>query len=441
MNTYELNFDGLVGPTHHYAGLSLGNLASTSHARQISNPKAAALQGLEKIQLLINLGIKQAILPPQPRPNLHLLHKLGFTGTPEQQISKAYKEAPHILSAAYSASSMWTANAATVTPSIDTDDHKVHFTPANLVSNLHREQESYFTAQILQQIFNNPNYFIHHPVLPKSKQIGDEGAANHTRLCAQYDSAGIHIMTYNKQAFNYSNTLPQKFPGRQTLEASEAIIRSHNIPNERTLFVQQLPKSVDNGVFHNDVIAVGNENLLFLHEYAWQNQTELLIQLQKKCDFELHVIEIANKIFSVKEAVASYVFNSQLVTLPSGDMTLILPEESRQNPKVYQFLNEIICSDNNPIQSMHFIDLKQSMNNGGGPACLRLRVILTEEEIAHIHQPILLTNERIAQLQIWINKYYRDSLSFDDLRDPSLINESYEALEALAKILKLEILM
>ena len=29
MSGYEINFDGLVGPTHHYAGLSFGNEAST----------------------------------------------------------------------------------------------------------------------------------------------------------------------------------------------------------------------------------------------------------------------------------------------------------------------------------------------------------------------------------------------------------------------------
>ncbi|MDX2347040.1 MAG: N-succinylarginine dihydrolase, partial [Legionella sp.] len=29
---YELNLDGLVGPTHHYAGLAYGNTASLAHA-------------------------------------------------------------------------------------------------------------------------------------------------------------------------------------------------------------------------------------------------------------------------------------------------------------------------------------------------------------------------------------------------------------------------
>ena len=41
----EINFDGLVGPSHNYAGLSIGNLASTRNAGQLSQPRRAALEG------------------------------------------------------------------------------------------------------------------------------------------------------------------------------------------------------------------------------------------------------------------------------------------------------------------------------------------------------------------------------------------------------------
>lgn len=145
MNVYELNMDGLVGQTHHYAGLSSGNIASTNNALSISNPQAAARQGLEKMRRLYNMGLKQGLLPPHQRPNLNLLYQLGFKGTPSEQINKAYKTAPELLSACYSASCMWTANAATVSASVDTEDNKVHFTAANLISNLHRHQEADFS--------------------------------------------------------------------------------------------------------------------------------------------------------------------------------------------------------------------------------------------------------------------------------------------------------
>lgn len=441
MKTYELNIDGLVGPTHHYAGLSAGNIASIKHAKQISNPRQAALQGLEKMKLLLDLGIKQAILPPHPRPNLHLLHQLGFTGSPSKQIEKAHQQAPRILSAAYSASSMWTANAATVTPSADSEDHKVHFTPANLISNLHRAQEGDYTAALLQKIFNHNQYFIHNPVLPKTTIIGDEGAANHMRLSLHHQISGINIFVYNKSAFNKnSSPIPQKFPSRQTFEASESVCRSHQLPSNKVLYIQQRAQSVDAGVFHNDVIAVSNEDTLFIHEHAWEQQANMLSQLKKNSDFKLHIIQVPDTAFTVEDAVMSYVFNSQLITLPSESMALIAPEECQHMPKIKQFLDIMIASPSNRIEDIYFLDLKQSMQNGGGPACLRLRVVLTEEELAHVHQPIIMTEDRIQQLQAWVKKYYRDRLCFDDLRDPGLIAESYSAIEALERLLQLKLL-
>jgi succinylarginine dihydrolase len=134
----ELNFDGLVGPTHHYAGLSPGNLASESHAGEVGNPRAAALQGLEKMRFLAELGVGQAVLPPQPRPDFELLRRLGFGSDRAGALARAGREAPALLSAAWSASAMWAANAATVAPSEDTADERVHLVPANLLSMLHR---------------------------------------------------------------------------------------------------------------------------------------------------------------------------------------------------------------------------------------------------------------------------------------------------------------
>lgn len=63
MAGYEVNFDGLVGLTHHYAGLSFGNEASTRHQNTLSNPRLAAKQGLLKMKALADLGYKQGVLP------------------------------------------------------------------------------------------------------------------------------------------------------------------------------------------------------------------------------------------------------------------------------------------------------------------------------------------------------------------------------------------
>src|SRR5690242_2694348 len=117
MSLREFNFDGLVGPTHNYGGLSPGNVASTLHGGEISNPREAALQGLEKMRFVSSLGVGQAVLPPQPRPSLKALRALGFVGSDEEVVTRAARESDHLLRLCSSAASMWTANAATVAPS------------------------------------------------------------------------------------------------------------------------------------------------------------------------------------------------------------------------------------------------------------------------------------------------------------------------------------
>lgn len=440
MNVYELNMDGLVGPTHHYAGLSAGNIASTSNALSPSNPQAAARQGLEKMRLLHNMGLQQGLLPPHQRPNLDMLYQLGFTGSPTEQIIKASKTAPELLSACYSASSMWSANAATVSASSDTQDHKVHFTAANLVSNLHRHQEADFSKKLLQFIFANPNHFNHHPVLPRSSVTGDEGAANHNRLCKSHADAGINLFVFGKKALGSSAAQPKptKYPARQTKEASEAIARAHLLNSEQVIFAHQNSAAVDKGVFHNDVISVANESVFLLHEETFYNQAQVLQSLRSKADFPLTILEISNKNLSVQDAVETYLFNSQLISLPDEkNMILIAPFECQNNPRVKQCIDEILADNNNPINSVHYLDLKQSMRNGGGPACLRLRVPLNQQELRAMHQNVLVTNQLLDTLDQWVLKHYRTELLASDLADPQLMNESLQALDELTQILKL----
>jgi succinylarginine dihydrolase len=438
MNVYELNLDGLVGPTHNYAGLAAGNVASLNNALTVSNPQAAALQGIDKMSLMYHMGLKQGILPPHQRPNLHLLYELGFHGSPSQQITKAFNANPQLLSASYSASSMWTANAATVSASTDTLDKKVHFTAANLISNLHRHHEADFSSQLLSLIFSNPNFFVHHPVLPKSLITSDEGAANHNRLCQEHKHPGINLFIYGKKGLGNNNAMPKNFPARQTKEASEAIARSHLLDPSYTIFACQNPEAIDNGVFHNDVISVANESVYLIHEYALHQQETILHTLKEKASFPLTIIELKNEQITLVDAVNTYLFNSQLISLPDKKgMILIAPSECQNNARVKRAIEELVSDCTNPINSVHYLDLKQSMRNGGGPACLRLRVPLNEHELSAMHQSVLINDELLNVLRHWVLKNYRTELKISDLFDPLLINESFTALDELTQILKL----
>lgn len=436
MKAFEANFDGLVGPTHNYAGLSFGNVASQRNQAAPSNPRLAALQGLAKMKALHDMGMVQGVLAPQERPDIHTLRRLGFTGTDAQVLSQARAQVPRILAACCSASSMWTANAATVSPSADTLDRRVHFTPANLTNKFHRAIEHETTGRILKAVFPDPRHFVHHQALPGVEHFGDEGAANHTRFCQQYGESGVEFFVYGRHAFDDSRPRPQRYPARQTLEASQAIARRHKLNGDEVVYAQQNPAVIDQGVFHNDVIAVGNRNLLFCHEQAFLDQDKVKSRLQRALKGEFHIVEAPTSQVSVEDAVTSYLFNSQLISRDDGSMTLLLPEECRQNPRVWDYLNQVV-SDENPIRELQVMDLKQSMSNGGGPACLRLRVVLNEQELKATNQAAILDEQLYQRLHQWIIRHYRDELHEKDLADPQLLMESRTALDELTRILNL----
>lgn len=437
MKQFEVNFDGLVGPTHNYAGLSYGNVASLKNASASSSPRQAAKQGLKKMKALADLGMVQGVLAPQERPDVYTLRRLGFSGTDSEVLSKAAKQAPAIFQACCSASSMWTANAATVSPSADTADNKIHFTPANLTNKFHRSLEPQVSGNILQATFNNPNYFSHHSHLPDNEHFGDEGAANHTRLCRAYGESGVEIFVYGRTAFDTSRPAPKKFPARQTFEASQAVARLHGLSDDKVVYILQNPDVIDQGVFHNDVIAVGNQNVLFYHEQAFYQTSSALDEIKRKFgQSELHFIQVDSQDVSVQDAIKSYLFNTQIITLPNGNMAIIAPSECEENPAVAAYLNKLV-SLNTPIKEVKFFDVKQSMRNGGGPACLRLRVAMTEQECAAVNQSTLINDALFERLNNWVDKHYRDELLIDDLRDPQLLIESRSALDELTQLLKL----
>ena len=492
-NAFEVNFDGIVGPTHNYSGLSFGNTASEKNRFMISNPLEAALQGLEKMKFLADMGIKQAVLPPQERPFLPVLRLLGFSGSDHAILREVYRKAPELLLAVSSAAYMWTANAATVSPSVDSSDHRLHLTPANLSSKFHRSIEAESTSRLLKTIFKDSHYFTHHDPLPQGSYFADEGAANHARFCRSYGEPGIQLFVFGHYAFhgnlgvqdnkvmqdvdleslmivaNHSEKVkadpigsdytskdcvnllssiavsrlnyPKLYPARQTQEASLAISRLHALDPKKVVFIQQHPNAIDAGAFHNDVVSVGNKNLFFFHEQAFLSQkksiTELQEKYEKECQDELICLEVKNNEISLYEAISTYLFNSQLVTKQDGSMVLIAPLECQENSNIKAYIDALIKANKTPVNEAHFINLKQSMQNGGGPACLRLRIVMTLEEIAAAHQGIFLTDTLYQKLKKWITLHYRDRLEVSDLADPKLLDETREALDALTRILNL----
>ncbi|RUR33634.1 N-succinylarginine dihydrolase [Vreelandella nanhaiensis] len=432
----EVNFDGLVGPTHNYSGLAVGNVASMSHGGLVSNPKEGALQGLLKMKSLMEAGYAQGVLPPQQRPDIGALRDLGFSGSNHEVLARAAKEAPQLLRAVCSASSMWTANAGTVTPSLDTPDSRVHFTPANLQSSFHRFLEPQTTGRVLQAIFHSEQHFVHHPMLPATPAFSDEGAANHTRLCGEHGEPGVHLFVYGRQAFGGEHE-PKRYPARQTLEASQAIARQHGLSEAQTVFAQQHPDAIDAGVFHNDVIAVGNGPVLLYHEMAFLDEEGTLEELRAKMATPLIPVRVPVEAVSLEDAVASYLFNSQLLSNPDGTMTLVVPGECQENEAVWRTIQDYLLAGNNPISEVVVKDVKQSMRNGGGPACLRLRVALSEAECAALTGRVLLTNDLYEDLTTWVNRHYRDHLTTQDLADPQLAEESLTALDELTQLLRI----
>lgn len=430
---FEVNFDGLVGPTHNYSGLSMGNHASISHGGQASNPRQAALQGIAKMRALLKRGLTQSLLPPHERPHAKTLRQLGFTGSLPQMTQAAFRRSPTLLANVMSASPMWTANAATVSPSADTKDGRVHFTTANLASTFHRSIEHEQTTRILKHIFHNEQRFQVHEAINLGAFLGDEGAANHGRFATTHGKKGIELFVYGRTAFDKAIA---KYPRRQALESFQSIAQQHGLNQTQCIFAQQSPEAIDAGAFHNDVVSVTNGNTFFLHEQTFANQVEVKAQIQAACDFDIHFVEVPKAQVSLEDAINTYLFNSQLLTMPEGHMALLLPMEVKEQANTREQVENVLAADN-PIQEAIYMDLRESMHNGGGPACLRLRVVLTEAERQALGGDMLLSEAHLDRLEAIVHTHYRDYLSPKDLADPQLIIESHTALDEITQLLQL----
>lgn len=413
MALVEINFDGLVGPSHNYAGLSFGNLAATANKGSTAYPRAAALQGIAKMRHNLGLGLAQGILIPHPRPNRDWLESLAATPETADETLRA---------AALSASAMWAANAATVSPAPDTDDGRCHLTVANLRTMAHRSHEWPTTLAQLRLAFGDEKHFaVHDPV---AGTFGDEGAANHMRLCASHDAPGVEVFVYGVRG--------GAFPARQHVEASRALARLNRLDPARTLFVAQSEAAIAAGAFHNDVVAVANERVLFAHEQAFADKEGFYADLRRLLP-EIEIVEVPAALVSLEEAVKSYLFNAQLVTLPEGGMALVLPGEARETPRVWAWL-EGMAAGNGPIRRLAVVDVRESMANGGGPACLRLRVVA---DPATVDPRFLVDDEKLDRLAALVETWWPESIAPDDLADPALWGRIEAARAALLSMLDL----
>ena len=409
----EINFDGIVGPSHNYAGLSLGNIASASHKGSASYPRAAALQGVAKMRANMERGLAQGVLLPLPRPNFALLDDLAVDGTSDRAL----------LAAAWSASSMWTANAATVSPAPDTADGRCHLTPANLVTMLHRGQEWRDTQAQLKLAFGDTRHFAVHDAVPPS--FGDEGAANHMRLCESHGQPGVEVFVYGRPG--------GRFPARQHEQASRAMARKHGLDPARCVFIEQNPAAIEAGAFHNDVVAVANQTVLFTHEQAFADRKDAYEAMHAAFP-ALHVVEVPASAVSLEEAIRTYLFNAQLVSLPSGEMALVVPSECQESASVWAWCERMLAS-NGPIRQVIPVDVRQSMANGGGPACLRLRVVA---DPATVDARFLLDEAKAQRIESVIAQAWPERIEPEEIGSEKLAKTVIEAREALLAVLSLD---
>ncbi|WP_230482876.1 N-succinylarginine dihydrolase [Sphingomonas sp. Leaf21] len=402
----EINFDGIIGPSHNYAGLSHGNLAATRNAGKTSHPRAAALQGIAKMRANLDLGLVQGILLPHPRPDHPWLGRLATD----------YDAASPVLKAqALSASAMWAANAATVSPAPDSRDGRCHLTVANLMTMPHRSHEWPATLAQLRLAFADPAFVVHSPV---PAPFGDEGAANHMRLCVAHDHPGVEVFVYGESG--------GPFPARQHRQACEAVARAHRLSPDRVLFARQSDAAIAAGAFHNDVVAVANERVLFAHEQAFADPTRLYDDLRSLMR-EVEIVEVPADRVSLEDAIASYLFNAQLVTPPGGEPTLILPQEARDNDAVWSWLQDHVAG-NGPIRRLEVVDVRESMANGGGPACLRLRVVA---DPATVDPRFLVDHARLDRIAAVIEGHWPEAIDPAEIGDPALIQRIEAARTAL----------
>ena len=430
MTLIEVQVDRIVGPTHHFGGLGVGNVASQSHAGDASNPAAAALQGLDKMRMVAGLGIPQVVLPPQRRPKWRFLRSLGFGGSDAEVLRRAADQAPRLLSAALSSSAMWTANAATASAAVDNESRQLTLTVANLISSVHRAMEPAETLADLRRCFPAARVV---PALPGGTALRDEGAANHMRLGSETNSPGLHLFVYGD-----GDPQPASYWPRQSRQACETIARCHRLPQENTFFLKQHPDAIDAGAFHNDVVAASHHRLLIFHEQAFYR---LESPLQEICDRyaqryrrALSVLPVNERTLPLSRAVSTYLFNSQILSVAGAEQPVMLcPSQVKEDADARRLVQS--WRDDHIFSEIHYVDLRQSMSGGGGPACLRLRVPMNAAAAANLDARMLWSEKLDGQLRSLIEQHYPPRVTLAELTDLEFIRQAEHTTQRLRDLL------
>jgi succinylarginine dihydrolase len=432
----EVNVDSLVGPTHHFGGLGVGNIASIAHGDTLSSPRQAALEGLAKAWLVAGWGVPQFMLMPPLRPRLDLLSRVGFRGGVNEQLHDAWEQAPRLLSAALSSSFMWTANAATVTPGVDSRDGLTQITLANLISSWHRAAEPSERMVDLERLCGDVESIAIHRPLPGIVPLRDEGAANHMRVSDSSGLRGLNIFVYGDD--DTGSVPPGRFMARHSRAASESIARVHGLRRDHTFFLQQHPAAIAAGVFHNDVIATSHEHLLLHHELAyWQAEArlgEIESTFREVAGLPLQRVCISDDELPLASAVSSYFFNSQILTPRlAGEqprMVMLCPRQCETDRHVRALLDRLVADPQIPIEHVQFVGLGESMANGGGPACLRLRLPLMQGEVERLNAQYRLDAALRDRLEAVVRQWYPVRLTAADFADRAFLAQVEQAVQA-----------
>jgi succinylarginine dihydrolase len=187
-------------------------------------------------------------------------------------------------------------------------------------------------------------------------------------------------------------------------------------------------------------VCVGAADTLFFHEAAFEDTAGTLAALSAAAEglFDFKPVMVPAADVPLEDAIRSYLFNSQLLVFPGESrLVLVAPTEAQDTKSTREYCERLVSS-NGPIGRVEYVDVRQSMRNGGGPACLRLRVVMTGAERTACHQGVLMTEEKIDALQDMVRKTYRDRLAPGDLADPALADECRLARESLLRVLDLE---
>ena len=394
----QVFIDTIPGPTNHFGGHAVGNIASMNSKNNILNPQKAALEWLEKVKKVAMIGGNQFVLPPQRRPLTHKKKTLT-----QSDISSSF---------------IWMANAGLFIPRIDTQLENNQFIPANMKQSEHRNIEHPFHQYWLKKILKYSKCNFH-----KILDINDEGSANSIRLWHKKNQCGVNIFVYGKPNARY--------PIRQSKSSCEKII---NITKPRHyILLEQTKEAIDAGVFHNDVIAFGFKNTIICHEKAFSNQKQELKKLKKiftnSLNAPLNIVEIANNSLSLNAAVKTYLFNSQVIEI-NNKFELICPIEVKENPNSYKITEKWVT--NGLFNKVHFVNIKSSLKNGGGPACLRLCLYLNDNEVKKIPTKFKLDKTKYKKISKIILEHYPIKFDFKMVqKKPNHFREIVKKFEQL----------